>query len=353
MLLPLVVIVATAGASIALEKYFRKEITSTGREQQLIVMLNAPFGSVVLRPGTPAGVIAAAESDDNEGEGNSLRLRYGIRNQTIGILQIGVGTDEGMVDPNRLAAVWRANGLSLASSNSRVQSDLGIPARLQSFEPAPEPIRQLQPLATPFAQRVHFEMVSTDAGTFIRPVMEKMSQTRIFITRDLPSSLNASFGFGEATLDISGLPLTSATIETGASKATVISNGPNAQPMSVCQVNAGIGECRVDGIANFNATKFVFNGGVGSYQLGFGGHLTRNMEAFISVGLGKCHISIPPDAARVQVFYDDGLLNSFNFNGLTQRREGYATSPGFDLSTRPILTLRLSSGLGKMSVNYH
>jgi hypothetical protein len=52
------------------------------------------------------------------------------------------------------------------------------------------------------------------------------------------------------------------------------------------------------------------------------------------------------------VFYDDGLLSSFNFSGLTKRREGYATSVGFDQSTRPILTLRLSSGLGRMSVSY-
>jgi hypothetical protein len=300
-------------------------------------------------------VVATAESDDEPGEGNSVRLRYGLRNQTIGILQIGIGTDEGMIDPHQLAGVWRAhNNLSLASLSPRVQSDLGHPAPVSVMPENADFPRPLTPLPTPFGPRVqYYQVIASDAGTIIRPVMEKMSQTRVYITRDIPSTLNANLGFGEATLDISALPVTGASIETGASKAMILSNAPNPQPMSTCQVNAGIGECSVMGIANFNATKFVFNGGVGSYNLGFSGRLTRNMEAFISVGLGRCQIAIPPDAGRVQVFYDDGFLNSFSFSGLTKRREGYATSPGFDLSTRPILTLRLSSGLGKMSVSYH
>jgi hypothetical protein len=318
-----------------------------------MVILDAPFGSVMLRPGTPPGVVAMAESDEDEGDGNGIRLRYGIRNQTIGILQVGVGTDEGMANPNELAGVWRAqSGLSLASQ-WQFESDLGRPAPVYAVAPPSELLRPVAPLATPYRMRpVRYEVISTDAGSFLRPVSERMAQTRLFVTRDLPSTLNANLGFGEATLDVSSLPLLAAQIETGASKATIGSNAPNPQAMNICQINAGIGECQVAGISNFNAAKFVFNGGVGSYQLGFGGRLTRNLEAFISVGLGKCQISIPPEAGRVQVFYDDGLLSSFNFSGLTKRREGYATSVGFDQSTRPILTLRLSSGLGRMSVNY-
>jgi hypothetical protein len=69
--------------------------------------------------------------------------------------------------------------------------------------------------------------------------------------------------------------------------------------------------------------------------------------------MGKVAISIPPEAARVQVIYDDSYFSSFTFNGLNKRRDGYFTSVGFDQSRAPILTLRLSSGLGKMVVNYH
>jgi hypothetical protein len=358
-LLPLVIIAVSAGASIALQQYFRKDIPRTGREQRLMIVLDAPYGSVYLRPGTQNGVVATAESDDDESEAQSLHLHYGIRNQTIGILQIGVGTDEGMLNPNELAGVWRAgNGLSLASASAEPQSDMGRPAPVYAVPNgsprtlSPDAPRPIPPLATPFHPRF-YQVISTDAGTFIRPVAERASQTRLFVTREIPATLQADLGFGEAVLDVSGLPLLGATIETGASRATVVSNAPNPQAMSVCQVNAGIGECQINGISNFNATKFVFNGGVGSYSLNFGGRLSRNLEAFISVGLGRCQITIPPEAGRVQVFYDDGLLSSFNFSGLTKRREGYATSVGFDQSTRPILTLRLSSGFGKMSVSYH
>ncbi|HEX5317406.1 MAG TPA: hypothetical protein VFX22_12225, partial [Candidatus Kapabacteria bacterium] len=97
----------------------------------------------------------------------------------------------------------------------------------------------------------------------------------------------------------------------------------------------------------------TFHGAVGSYHLGFEGRLTHNLDAFVEIGLGMCSLSIPPTAGRVQVFYDDGLLSSFSFSGLTKIREGYARSPGFNYSTSPILTLHLSSGAGKISVTYH
>ena len=166
-------------------------------------------------------------------------------------------------------------------------------------------------------------------------------------------NFHADLGFGESFVDLSDLPVMSADIESGANQTTIVSRTPNTRNMSVCRVGAGIGQCNMSGIGNMNPEHFYFNGGFGSYHLSFDGEQHRDIDATIQVGLGKCSITIPPSAARVQVFYDDGLLSSYDFSGLTRRRDGYATSVGFDNSKAPVLTLRLETGMGRISVSYH
>ena len=123
--------------------------------------------------------------------------------------------------------------------------------------------------------------------------------------------------------------------------------------MGGCRINAGFGEFSMDGISDLNTDRFIFSGGVGYYSLNFNGTLTQNLDATVEVGMGKVAVNIPPEAGRVQIYYDDSYFSSFSFSGLSKRRDGYYTSGGFEQSKAPILTLHLSSGLGKMIVNYH
>jgi hypothetical protein len=208
--------------------------------------------------------------------------------------------------------------------------------------------------------------VRTDYGAVITPIepyyggrinsyasmSKNTDRYQLNLTQDVPITINAIFGFGESSMDWSGLSIATAFVETGASDTKLAIRTPNPIQMTFCRVNAGVGSVRIDGICNMNAGRFDFSGGVGYYKLNFGGKLSRNLDANVEVGLGKVSIDIPPDAGRVQVFYDDSFFSSFSFQGLNKRRDGYVTSVGFDQSTAPILTLRLSTGMGKMEVRY-
>jgi hypothetical protein len=353
--LSLLGIVSLTGVVVALQHYFTNRIVRGGQEQHLIVRINAPFGSMSLHPGTAPTDVARIESEDAPGQSASYHCGYFIHNQTLGILRIDIGTGEGMISQPPIA-MWRANSnLSLASS-AQPQSDMGSP--IHRFIPQQE--FAFQPRAiwsygvsrwTPLRR---FMTVSTDAATIVTPDPESNSDTRIFLNNFLPMDLSADLGFGQSSLDLSGLPIVNMNIETGASKAIIYSNQPNPQVIENCRVSAGLGEeCSFTGISNLNAKNFIFQGGVGTYHLGFEGKLTHNLDAFVSVGLGMITIAIPPTAGRVQIFYDDGLLSSYSFSGLSTPHKGYATSPGFKYSNSPILTLHLSSAMGKMSVSYH
>ena len=357
--LSLLGVAGLTGVVAALQHYLTNHIPRTGQEQHLIVRIDAPYGSISLRPGTSPNDIATIESDNQSDGHPSYHARYFIRNQTLGILQLGIGTDEGILEQPPIA-MWRANSdFSLASATT--QSDMGYPmptshaqqTSTQQYFPIQQQTAIMPPLRLAYSSR--FRIVSTDASTRIASPAESASNTRIFLSTATPMDFRADLGFGdgESSLDLSGLPITSMVIETGATKATIFSQKPNPNVISTCRLSAGLGECSFTGISNLNANNFIFEGGVGSYHLGFEGRLAHNLDASVSLGFGMCSLSIPPTAGRVQIFYDDGPLSSYTFSGLTVRRSGYATSVGFNNSTSPVLTLRLSSVLGKISVSYH
>ncbi len=332
------------GLAAAIERYFTTHIARKGSEQRLVFKLDAPYGSVDLQAGTNQSDVATIESLDEDANAHNCQWSYGMRPDYVGLLRIGVGTDEGMLGQPPIAMWYAKSGFSTVSAPV-FESDQGSPIHPSSFS------FSLPPLAPPPLVHPRFTVISTDGGTYVKP--ESSASTRIHLSRDIPMDFTADLGFGESSIDLTGLALTSAAIETGASRAVIYCNQPNTQSMRSCSLRAGIGQCTFVGLSNLNSDRFNFHGAVGSYHLAFDGRLTHNMDAVVELGLGVCSVTIPATAARVQVFSDDGLLSSFSFAGLAQRRGGYYTSPGFDRSNSPILTLHVSSGAGKISVIYH
>jgi hypothetical protein len=341
-------LVAIGGIAVAFDHYTIIPIHRQGGEKRLVFRLDAPYGSVDLRSGAGLSDVGTIELLSQDGDTHAPQWSYGLHNGTVGMLRIGIGTDEGMLLQQPLA-VWQANtGFSPAAATAP-QPDWGTPSlpSISSFT--------IPSIPNGYVWHQRMRSISTDAGTVLLP--ETRAGTRITLAKDLPIDFTADLGFGESSLDLSGLPITDARIETGASNAHIYCNSLNPVPLHNCSIRAGIslGQCRLNGISNLNAEHFTFYGGFGTYHLGFEGKLTRNMDAVIDIGMGMCTLSIPPTACRVQVIYEDGLLSSFSysFSGLVERRDGYWTSPGFNLSTSPILTLHLSSSVGKISVSYH
>ncbi len=337
-------VVAIGGIAVAFDHYVIFPIHRIGAEKRLVFRLDAPYASVDLRSGAGPYDVATIETLNEDPEAHNPQWSYALRNGNVGMLRIGIGTDEGMVAQPQIAMLEANSGFSPAVATAP-EPDWGAacPPSLFSFTMP----------TIPYGSQWHQRMrsISTDGGTVFVPAPR--AGTRITLAKDLPIDFAADLGFGESSIDLSGLPITDAAIETGASRAHIFCNEMNTAQLHNCRIHAGIGQCNINGISNLNADRLTFNGAFGSYNLGFEGKLTHNMDATVDLGIGICTVSIPPTACRVQIIYDDGLLSSYSFSGLTERRPGYETSVGFDHSTSPILTLHLSSGAGKISVVYH
>lgn len=330
--IPIAVIMAVAACGVAYAAYriIDKQILKTGPETRVNFLLNVPYGNFSLYSGTKSTQLALLRvvTEDME-EDPPMHVRQYISKDNTGTVKVTLGTDEGMIIPEKPLAhqsYHASTGFSLASAGA-VRTDWG------------------ETIYEPPVQRSNFvsnaSMLSDDNDRY-----------QLNVTRDIPVSISAQFGFGESMMDWTGIKLTSAYVETGASNARVSVRAMNQYDMSGCKVSAGIGSFMMDGICNLNANRFEFSGGVGYYKLFFNGKLAKNLDANVEVGMGNVSMDIPPDAGRVQVFYDENMFSTFNFKGLNKRRDGYATSVGFDQSKAPILTLRLSSGMGKMEVRY-
>lgn len=331
--IPVVLIMAFAACGVAYAAYrvIEKAIPKSGPETRVNILLNVPYGNFSLYSGARYNQLALLRvvTDDMDEDPPMHVRQYLNKKDNVGTIKLTLGTDEGMLIPEKPLAhqsYHASTGFSLASSGA-VRTDWG------------------ETVYEPPVGRSHYtsnaSMLSSDNERY-----------QLLVTKDIPVSISAMFGFGESMMDWTGLKLTSAYVETGASNARVSLRAPNQQEMTGCKVSAGIGSFIMDGICNLNASRYEFSGGVGYYKLFFNGKLQRNLDANIEVGLGKVSIDIPPDAGRVQIYYDENMFSTFSFQGLNKRRDGYATSVGFDQSKAPILTLRLSSGMGKMEVRY-
>jgi hypothetical protein len=328
-LLTLAGLVTAAGGAIAVYKTIDYPVQRDGRETRVNVMMSVPYGALQLSARNDPKNVALVQMQSGQEDPMPFHIRYSYNPLgATGSLRMTIGSDEGMLQTNPpFAHMWKANTNVTPVNFGAIHADYG------DMNPTGNTVDLMAPTPIPAAH-------------------EENDLAKVFLTKNIPISLSAQLGFGESNLDLTGLSLTCTYIETGTAKTEVHLHEMNSIPMNFCKINAGFGEFAMDGICNLNTGKFVFSGGVGYYNLSFTGTLNKDMEADVEVGMGKVSINIPPEAGRVQIMYDDSYFSSFSFNGLTKRKDGLFTSVGFENSKAPVLTLKLSSGLGKMVVNY-
>lgn len=159
-----------------------------------------------------------------------------------------------------------------------------------------------------------------------------------------PVGLVVQAGAYKGVLDLSGLPLTSVTINDGASQSEVRFDEPNPQDMDRLEYKTGASEVKMFGLGNSNADLIDFKGGAGSYILDFSGKLNKDMSVNTVVGISKLEIIVPVDTpATITV---TGGLNStdlsgkWDINGSTYKKDG----------SGPEINISVEMGLGSLEL---
>jgi hypothetical protein len=162
--------------------------------------------------------------------------------------------------------------------------------------------------------------------------------------------LALKFGAAQAEIELGGLSLRSAHIETGASQTTVTFGAPNRVACSDLSFKVGAAQFEVEKLGNSRCSAISLEGGVGQMVLDFAGDWPAGQDnrVTVSIGMGDVQLHIPKGlGVRLEV---DRFLAAVDRAGFVKRGAAYYT-PDYDAAPVKI-ALDVSAVLGNIDVTW-
>jgi hypothetical protein len=172
------------------------------------------------------------------------------------------------------------------------------------------------------------------------------SNAYIELASSVPLSLELNLGVCNGNIDLGGMKLKRADISTGVSSLHVNFSEPNQIRAEVIRIKGGVSSVDVTNLANANASRIEYSGGVGSAKLDFGGRLQGDCTAKIETGLGSIEILVPSNM-YVTVKTPESFLTGIDVKGFYSEGKGIYRSQE---SSGPHLDIRVESAFGSVSV---
>jgi hypothetical protein len=146
-------------------------------------------------------------------------------------------------------------------------------------------------------------------------------------------TIDVRAGAAETTLDLSGLPITTLTVSSGASDTKVRFDRPNPVRMKSLTLSTGAASIVADRLGNANAEEIVVRSAVGEIELDLSGTWQHDTELRAELALGALTIRVPADVGvHVQT---SRVLASFSHSGLVPR-DGAFVSENWETAARKL-----------------
>ena len=159
-----------------------------------------------------------------------------------------------------------------------------------------------------------------------------------------PMELEISAGAYEGDFEFGGLALTNLTINDGAADVSLSFSELNLAEMSEFNYSTGASDVRMEGLANANFERFIFNGGAGNYTLDFSGDLQRDATVSVDCGLSDLTLIIP-QGVNVVITIDSALADINLGDGWSQKGSVYSQQ-----GDGPTLTIIVNMGGGEITI---
>ena len=166
--------------------------------------------------------------------------------------------------------------------------------------------------------------------------------------KDRPFAITIETGASDFELDLGGVPLSRLVVRQGAGKFELDFTRSNPERMDLLDVSTGAAEIELENLANANFSEMRLSGGAASYDLDFGGALSRDTEASIETGLSAVTVSVPAStAARVSA---ETTLGSVDVGDGFTKKEGVFLTEAALGGNGPILKIRAGVRLGSLQL---
>lgn len=161
---------------------------------------------------------------------------------------------------------------------------------------------------------------------------------------DSPMDLVIEAGAYTGDFELGGLALKNLTVNDGAAEVSLSFSEPNLVEMDEFTYTTGASDVTLEGLANANFERFIFNSGAGDYTLDFSGELQRDATVSIDSGLSELRLVIPAGVNAV-VTIDSALVDINIGDGWSQRGNTYTQS-----GDGPTLTIIINMGAGEITI---
>jgi hypothetical protein len=174
------------------------------------------------------------------------------------------------------------------------------------------------------------------------------SRLDLLLSRGIPMSLDLEFGAVKADFDLSGIPLLSLDVSTGASESRLVVDEPNPVAMDEADFEVGAASFVARGLGNLNAESISVDAGVGNVELDLTGEWKRDGRVSVDMGLGALTLRLPTDVGiRIR---RDTFLTGFKAPGMEKQGDDYysANWESADLQ----LTISVDAAFGSIEVEW-
>ena len=163
-----------------------------------------------------------------------------------------------------------------------------------------------------------------------------------------PFALTVETGASEFEMELGGVPMKALTLRQGAGKFELGFSAPNPHHMELLEVSSGAAGIELENLANASFSEMRLSGGAASYELDFGGVLSRDAKVNIETGLSGVEIEVPAStAARIVA---ETTLGSVDVgDGFTKREGAFLTERAL-AGGAPLLTIRAGVRLGSLQL---
>lgn len=176
------------------------------------------------------------------------------------------------------------------------------------------------------------------------PPLEGMKNEWDFKLGKSPIDLVIEAGAYNGDFELGGLALKNLTVNDGAAEVSLSFSEPNLVGMSEFSYSTGASDVTLEGLANANFERFIFNSGAGDYTLDFSGELQRDATVSIDSGLSDLTLLIP-QGVNVVITIDSALADINIGDDWSQTGNTYTQS-----GDGPMLTIIINIGAGEITI---
>ena len=163
-----------------------------------------------------------------------------------------------------------------------------------------------------------------------------------------PFALTIETGASDFDLDLGRIPLSRLMVRQGAGKLELGFSAPNPEPLELLEISSGAAGIELENLANANFSEMRLSGGAASYELDFGGVLSRDAQVSIETGLSAVEVSVPSSTAT-RVVAETTLGSVDVGDGFTKSEGAFATEAALSREG-PSLSIRAGVRLGSLQL---